>query len=164
MAIIRSAVVLIPLLLLVCILDTGETCAPNEPFYQNGCGDWYRYRRGLCMKYFDQPKYWILAKRHCKDLGGDLLTIHSQTERNCVRNMVTRYSQQYKGPVWIGITLIGTIYGDADGYAAISAFWASKEPISGKSCVAVSYDRFAFFETHNCFDRFPFFCVKKSEN
>ncbi|XP_068164831.1 C-type isolectin Sp-CL4-like [Antennarius striatus] len=161
MAIMRSAVVLIPLLLLVCILDTGETCAPNEELTETDCGGWYLYPNDRAMKYFSNAKNWYEAQRECKKLNGYLLTVRTPEETNCVIKMLAKNRQQYSGPMWIGIRKTGPIFADVDGYPINQNYWASNQPRFNTGCVFVSSAIPGRVGSHNCFDKLHFLCLRK---
>ena len=59
-------------------------------------------RNGHHYCFFDQPMTWPAAKKHCKALGGHLVTFSNAEEHEFVANIVPRLDKGHR--VWIGLS------------------------------------------------------------
>ncbi|XP_065132571.1 macrophage mannose receptor 1b [Paramisgurnus dabryanus] len=118
--------------------------------------------RNLCVKFFDvasnQRKTWNEALDFCRELGGDLLSIHQETD--------VPWSQGSMYAAWVGYSIqdpaVGYVW--SDGSASSYQNWASDEPNNLnniENCVEVEvswWDRNIWWNDVTCQDKKEWYC------
>ncbi|XP_067309694.1 macrophage mannose receptor 1-like [Pseudorasbora parva] len=118
--------------------------------------------RDFCVKYFNVPssqmKTWDEALEFCKEIGGDLLSIHHESD--------IPWKQAGGYPAWIGYRMydpsVGYVW--SDGSSSSYQSWASDEPNNLnniENCVEMRismWDRDGMWNDVNCNDRKDWHC------
>ena len=125
--------------------------------------DWLRYGNA-CFKLVNQKEYWIGAQDACRNINGNLTSIHSAEENDFVRQMADALGLP---AVWIGLNNLNSADGSyewVDGSDLSYTNWADGEPsqYSGviKNCTALNNDR--KWHNVNCYtSAFTYVCGKR---
>nr|AGN52245.1 mannose receptor c type 1 [Megalobrama amblycephala] len=118
--------------------------------------------RDLCVKYFNVPSFqmktWDEALDFCRELGGDLLSIHHESD--------IPWKQGGGYPAWIGYRMydpsVGYVW--SDGSSSSYQSWASDEPnnlnnIENCAEMRISmWDNDGMWNDVNCHDRKDWYC------
>uniref|UniRef100_A0A8C2AUZ0 Mannose receptor, C type 1b n=1 Tax=Cyprinus carpio TaxID=7962 RepID=A0A8C2AUZ0_CYPCA len=121
--------------------------------------------KDFCVKYFNVPtiqmKTWDEALVYCRELGGDLLSIHHEMERKKLCGFACRGY-----PAWIGYRMydpsVGFVW--SDGSSSSYQSWASDEPNNFnniENCVEMRisiWDSDGAWNDVNCQDRKDWYC------
>jgi len=118
----------------------------------------YDPKTGICFKYIEQRKTWTDARNTCRDLDGDLFSIHSQEENDFVQSRASR-GNGYDS--WIGLNDLTTegIFQWSDGSAVGYTNWRANQPNGGEgqNCVAASYTDGKWYD-NDCEYTLPAIC------
>ena len=59
-------------------------------YYILGCAEgWTSYNNG-CYRYFEMPKSWEDARKHCLEFGADLVSLHSEEDADFLLKLTKR--------------------------------------------------------------------------
>ncbi|XP_068444466.1 C-type isolectin Sp-CL4-like [Clinocottus analis] len=128
------------------------------------CGNgWNRIDAEYCVKYFQTPKSYDDAQKHCESLKSELVpmkTIEQSWNAVC---LTMRASIKNKS-VWIGVRRSGGKFIHADGSKLEVGLWAPGQPDNygeDEDCVEVNHKEWGLWNDDNCSDENAFMCAKK---
>ncbi|KAF4088846.1 hypothetical protein AMELA_G00059410 [Ameiurus melas] len=124
---------------------------------------WVPYN-GRCLIYQAAKMIWTSAEKQCQDLGGHLLSVHSENEYRMAKNLI-RTHDSAESPTWIGLSSCQQKdkWFWSDGTKLIYTKWNPREPnrLFGECCVHVNYGKQKDWNDSSCKKKYPFVCAKK---
>ncbi|KAK3546334.1 hypothetical protein QTP70_025673, partial [Hemibagrus guttatus] len=151
--------------------DVITTAAPVTTPAPNCSQDWYPLlNRDFCLKLFNVPseqqKTWFEALSFCRELGGDLMSIHGPLDLQLTQNIYTRGA-------WIGYSIqdpsVGYVW--SDGSSTSYENWQENEPNNYnnvENCVEMAFwwwRKNGEWNDLHCEDRKDWFCqIRRAYN
>ncbi|XP_068444207.1 C-type isolectin Sp-CL4-like [Clinocottus analis] len=127
------------------------------------CGDgWSHIDDEYCVKYFETPKSYDDAQKHCESLKSELVSIETPEESINAICLTMRTNPEIRS-VWIGIKRSGEQFQNADGTEVYDE-WFPGQPdnFGGKEdCVEMNHKEWGLLNDDNCSDENAFMCAKK---
>ncbi|KAK3086537.1 hypothetical protein FSP39_019884 [Pinctada imbricata] len=141
---------------------TTTTPIPTTPPPQ--CPDSWMSHSQFCYKIFSEKRSWTDARAACRELGTDLVSIHSRGEFNFVRSKVRASSVH----TWIGLSDRATenVFTWTDGSPLDFEDWKNNQPdnwYNNEHCCQVTSDDSNAYNDAPCSLMFPFMCKVKKE-
>lgn len=135
----------------------------SAEYYYHCASDWEIFN-DKCYKVVDETYTWHDARKHCRKIGGDLISIDSGTEQTFAENILEAYEGLHL--YWIGLNDInhkGT-YTWSHGNKVEYTDWFLGEPnlLSSDSCVAMLF-KDAKWRDYQCDIKGKSICEKELE-
>ncbi|XP_049338801.1 lactose-binding lectin l-2-like [Astyanax mexicanus] len=134
-----------------------NSCTPNCPY------GWVKFD-GRCFAYFGSEMDWAGAEAHCINLGGNLVSVHSENEYQMVKALIRTYDPKEKSS-WIGLSNCqkknSWVWSDGSRYGYSK--WNPREPNHklGECCVHINDSSQKNWNDIPCKNKYPFVCVRR---
>uniref|UniRef100_A0A3B1KJI9 C-type lectin domain-containing protein n=1 Tax=Astyanax mexicanus TaxID=7994 RepID=A0A3B1KJI9_ASTMX len=107
---------------------------------------------------------WAGAEAHCINLGGNLVSVHSENEYQMVKALIRTYDPKEKS-TWIGLSNCqkknSWVWSDGSRYGYSK--WNPREPNHklGECCVHINDSSQKNWNDIPCKNKYPFVCVRR---
>ncbi|XP_041932441.1 galactose-specific lectin nattectin-like [Alosa sapidissima] len=122
-------------------------------FGWHGCGN-------RCFKLFNEMKTWSEAEGHCREQGGNLVSIHNKVEAKVVGDLS---GNTYWTWIGAGGSAEGFTWYWTDGSPFDYSNWAPWEPnnhLGNEHCASTNYNGGGVWNDLPCHQSHPFVCAK----